>query len=187
MRRTPVLVLLVLTLALPIPALAQSATPAASPSAASGDFAGLVDIGGRKLYLECHGDGQSDRDPGGGLPRVWPLLDGRLAPPGCAADDGVARGGRVHPRLYLRPPRDRRQHRRGAPRQPQRRHRPAPDHPGGGGRAARAAAGGRDPRPLRPGGPLAGAASSRGSTRPPTPTRWSAWSSSTPTPSGWRP
>ena len=29
-------------------------------------------------------------------------------------------------------------------------------------------------------------ASSRGSTRPPTPTRWSAWSSSTPTPSGWR-
>jgi pimeloyl-ACP methyl ester carboxylesterase len=40
-----------------IPALAQSATPAASPSAASGDFAGLVDIGGRKLYLECHGEG----------------------------------------------------------------------------------------------------------------------------------
>ena len=85
MRRTPVLVLLVLTLALPITAMAQSATPAASPSAASGDFAGLVDIGGRKLYLECHGDGQSDRDPGGGLPRVWPLLDGRLAPPGRAA------------------------------------------------------------------------------------------------------
>ena len=55
MRRTPVLVLLVLTLALPIPALAQSATPAASPVPASGDFAGLVDIGGRQLYLECHG------------------------------------------------------------------------------------------------------------------------------------
>ena len=57
MRRTPVLVLLVLTLALPIPALAQSATPAASPVPASGDFAGLVDIGGRQLYLECHGEG----------------------------------------------------------------------------------------------------------------------------------
>jgi len=57
MRLTPVLVLLVLTLALPITALAQSATPAASPSAASGDFAGLVDIGGRMIYLECHGTG----------------------------------------------------------------------------------------------------------------------------------
>ena len=37
---------------------AQSATPAvASPAAANGDFAGLVDIGGRSLYLECHGTG----------------------------------------------------------------------------------------------------------------------------------
>jgi pimeloyl-ACP methyl ester carboxylesterase len=37
---------------------AQVATPAvASPSAVNGDFAGLVDIGGRKLYLECHGTG----------------------------------------------------------------------------------------------------------------------------------
>src|SRR5262245_11339408 len=58
MRLTLVLVLLVLTLALPITAKAQSATPAvASPIPASGDFAGLVDIGGRKLYLECHGEG----------------------------------------------------------------------------------------------------------------------------------
>jgi pimeloyl-ACP methyl ester carboxylesterase len=39
-------------------ATAQSATPSASPPpAASGDFAGLVDIGGRALYLECHGTG----------------------------------------------------------------------------------------------------------------------------------
>ena len=37
---------------------AQGATPAAaSPVAVSGDFAGLVDIGGRSLYLECHGTG----------------------------------------------------------------------------------------------------------------------------------
>jgi pimeloyl-ACP methyl ester carboxylesterase len=57
MRRTPVLVLLVLTLVLPISALAQSATPAASPVPASGDFAGLVDLGGRTIYLECHGEG----------------------------------------------------------------------------------------------------------------------------------
>ncbi len=58
MRINPVIALFVLLLALPIPALAQSATPAvASPIPASGDFAGLVDIGGRKLYLECHGTG----------------------------------------------------------------------------------------------------------------------------------
>src|SRR5215216_199379 len=58
MRRIPVIALIVMTLSLPIPALAQSATPAASsPSAASGDFSGLVDIGGRSLYLECHGTG----------------------------------------------------------------------------------------------------------------------------------
>ncbi len=42
-----------------IPAVAQSATPAAaSPVPASGDFAGLVDIGGgRRMYLECRGSG----------------------------------------------------------------------------------------------------------------------------------
>ena len=57
MKRIPVIGLIVLTLALPIPVMAQDATPAASPSAASGDFAGLVDIGGRKIYLECHGTG----------------------------------------------------------------------------------------------------------------------------------
>src|SRR5262245_13873343 len=58
MRRNPVIVLIVLTLALPISAIAQSATPAASPSGASGDFAGLVDIGGgRRLWLERRGHG----------------------------------------------------------------------------------------------------------------------------------
>jgi pimeloyl-ACP methyl ester carboxylesterase len=36
--------------------LAQSATPEASP-ADQRDFTGLVDIGGRNLYLECHGAG----------------------------------------------------------------------------------------------------------------------------------
>ena len=41
------------------PALAaQDATPGvASPIPASGDFAGLVDIGGRSIYLECQGAG----------------------------------------------------------------------------------------------------------------------------------
>jgi pimeloyl-ACP methyl ester carboxylesterase len=60
MHRIPVIALLVLLLSQSISALAQSATPASSPSApsaASGDFAGLVDIGGRSLYLECRGEG----------------------------------------------------------------------------------------------------------------------------------
>src|SRR3954469_1827219 len=58
MQRIPVIVLILLMLSLPITAMAQSATPlAAPPSAASGDFAGLVDIGGRNIYLECHGTG----------------------------------------------------------------------------------------------------------------------------------
>lgn len=57
MRPMIVLALLVLLL-LPMAAMAQTATPAAtSPTATEGDFAGLVDIGGRSLYLECHGTG----------------------------------------------------------------------------------------------------------------------------------
>ena len=70
MHRRPVVVAFVIAraLALVIPfaigpasraTVAQLATPAvAAPSAASGDFAGLVAIGGgRHLYLECHGIG----------------------------------------------------------------------------------------------------------------------------------
>jgi pimeloyl-ACP methyl ester carboxylesterase len=57
MHRILVIAVIALMLALPIPAIGQSAIPAALPSAGSGDFAGLVDIGGRKLYLECHGTG----------------------------------------------------------------------------------------------------------------------------------
>jgi pimeloyl-ACP methyl ester carboxylesterase len=54
-----VLGLFALLLGSPLPAAAQSATPtAASPSPTSGDFAGLVDIGGgRRLWLECRGTG----------------------------------------------------------------------------------------------------------------------------------
>ena len=58
MHRISVTALIVLMLVLPISAFAQSATPSASsPSATSGDFADLVDIGGRSLYLECRGTG----------------------------------------------------------------------------------------------------------------------------------
>ncbi len=56
--RLILVIALIVVLSVPMSALAQSATPAASsPTAASGDFAGLVDIGGRKIYLECRGTG----------------------------------------------------------------------------------------------------------------------------------
>src|SRR5690606_1748307 len=45
-------------LALPLPTMAQSTPEAVAPGGSSaGDFAGLVDIGGRSLYLECRGTG----------------------------------------------------------------------------------------------------------------------------------
>jgi pimeloyl-ACP methyl ester carboxylesterase len=51
--------LIILLLGVPSPSMAQPATPAtASSTVTSGDFAGPVDIGdGRKLYLECRGQG----------------------------------------------------------------------------------------------------------------------------------
>jgi pimeloyl-ACP methyl ester carboxylesterase len=54
-----VLVLAAVALLLGTPSLveAQAASPAATVVAAEGDFAGLVDIGGRSLYLECRGSG----------------------------------------------------------------------------------------------------------------------------------
>src|SRR5919112_6852929 len=58
MRLIPVVALIGVLLSLPLPALSQSATPeAASVVPDSDDFAGLVDIGGRSIYLECHGTG----------------------------------------------------------------------------------------------------------------------------------
>jgi pimeloyl-ACP methyl ester carboxylesterase len=49
---------LILLLSAPIPVLAQSPLTTSSPVGASGDFAGLVDIGGgRRLWLECRGQG----------------------------------------------------------------------------------------------------------------------------------
>ena len=103
MQRIYRIALTVLMLSLPIPVLAQSATPAAAP-ATMDDFAGLVDIGGRSLYLECHGTGSPTvvlvagyRASG----RYW--SDDLLQPdaPRTMVLPGVAR---VHPRLCLRPP-----------------------------------------------------------------------------------
>ena len=79
-----------------------------------------------------------------------------LRHPDDAAADGAARGGRVHPRLYLRPPRNRRHigeddliSRSDAIAQP----RTTPDAVAELHALLQAAA---DPRPLRPGGPLVG-------------------------------
>jgi pimeloyl-ACP methyl ester carboxylesterase len=64
MDRRPVISAFVLFLAGILPAgsasqatAAQGATLAAASPVAAGDFSGLVDIGGRKLYLECRGRG----------------------------------------------------------------------------------------------------------------------------------
>ena len=73
MRLIPVVALIGVLLSLPLPALAQSATPeAASVVPDSDDFAGLVDIGGRSIYLECHGTGSPTvvLVAGGGAPRT---------------------------------------------------------------------------------------------------------------------
>ena len=188
MRRIPVIALIVLTLSLPIPALAQSATPAASsPSAASGDFAGLVDIGGplalpgvprrRAVPPSCSMAGY--RASG----RYWTR---RSAPPRRAADDGPARRGRVHPRLRLRPPGDRTRSigeddfvsRSDPIAQP----RTAPEVVADLHALLQAA---EIPGPYVLAGHSLGGFFARLYAAP-TPTRSSAWSWSTPTPSGWR-
>ena len=53
MRRFSAICLIAMLFSVPISAVAQTATPAAT----EGDFSGLVDIGGRSLYLECRGEG----------------------------------------------------------------------------------------------------------------------------------
>ena len=57
MRSVPVLGVVALLLAAPSLVWAQAASPVAPAIAAESDFAGLVDIGGRSLYLECRGSG----------------------------------------------------------------------------------------------------------------------------------
>ena len=121
MQRIVVIGLIVLLLALPIPdrRAVRHASGRVAQSAASGDFAGLVDIGGRSLYLECHGEGSPTVILEAGYRasgRFW--SDDLLHPdaPRTMVLPGVAR---VHPRLCLRSPRNLRQHRRGRLRQPQ--------------------------------------------------------------------
>ncbi len=99
MRLIPVLGLITLLLGVPIPAVAQSATPAAaSPTTASGDFTGLFDIGGRSLWLECRGAGGPTvvlEAGAGNNAQVW---DAIALPPGTASPavlPGVAAFTRV--------------------------------------------------------------------------------------------
>jgi hypothetical protein len=81
--------------------LAVGPVPKATASpAATGDFSGLVDIGGRSLYLECRGQGsptvilEAGRRPGR---RLEPGSGGARG----HANDGPTRRGGVHPRLCL--------------------------------------------------------------------------------------
>ena len=100
MRLIPVIVLIALMLVAPIPAVAQSATPAVtSPTAASGDFAGLVDIGGgRNMYLECRGAGGPTVVLEAGYGNNAQVWDAIALPPGTASPavlPGVAAFTRV--------------------------------------------------------------------------------------------
>lgn len=100
MRLTPVSVLIVLTLSLPMATIAQSATPASpSPSGASGDFAGLVDTGGgRRLWLECRGSGTPTVILEAGYPNTADVWDTVALGPGSgktAVLPGVAAFTRV--------------------------------------------------------------------------------------------
>ena len=85
-------------------AAAQGATLAAASPVATSDFSGLVDIGGRKLYLECRGQGSPTVIlEAGAYARadVWSRDNQRQA---GRADHGPAWRGRLHACVCLRPP-----------------------------------------------------------------------------------
>jgi pimeloyl-ACP methyl ester carboxylesterase len=96
---------LVLTLAvLPVGAATTRAEPAAAAnSAASGDFAGRVDIDGRGLYLECRGSGSPTvvlESGAGNDGRIW-SRSGQPDPARPTVLDSVA--GLTHVCTYDRP------------------------------------------------------------------------------------
>jgi len=73
------------------------AEPAASQVAASGDFAGLVDIGGRRLYLACKGSGTPTVILEAGANNngtIWSEVDPKAASK-TSVFDGVAQFTRV--------------------------------------------------------------------------------------------
>ena len=86
-------------------ATAQGAAVAAASPAATGDFSDLVDIGGRKLYLECRGQGSPTVIlEAGAYARADVWSRDNLHPAGARTMvlPGVAA---FYPRLRLRPPR----------------------------------------------------------------------------------
>ena len=82
-----------------VPAPQAAAYPAAPPIL--GDFSGLVDIGGRSLYLECRGQGSPTVILEAGARRPRRRLEPGQSAAVRRADHGPARRGRVHPRLRL--------------------------------------------------------------------------------------
>ncbi len=72
--------------------------PAAAHATQSGDFTGLVDVGGgRKMYLECRGSGSPTVVLVAGLRGVRRGLEYRRE----ARAEGVSRGRQVHQSLCL--------------------------------------------------------------------------------------
>ena len=97
---TAVLGLVLVASACRMPASSSDAGSASAGPAASGDFAGLVDVGGRQVYLECHGSGSPTVILQSGYPNagdIWTLAEAH--PPPVA--EGLAASTRVC--LYDRP------------------------------------------------------------------------------------
>src|SRR5215207_7249321 len=99
MRLFAALGLILLLLSVPNSVVAQSTPAVASPIAASGDFGGLVEIGGgRRMYLECRGEGSPTVVLEAGYRNNAEVWDTVALPPGAAGDavwPGVAAVTRV--------------------------------------------------------------------------------------------
>jgi pimeloyl-ACP methyl ester carboxylesterase len=99
MRLITLIGLLAALLGISSPVIAQSATPVAAVDPASGDFAGLVDIGGgRRLWLECRGQGGPTVILESGYPNTADVWDTLALAPGSdqtAVLPGVAAFTRV--------------------------------------------------------------------------------------------
>ena len=97
---TAVLGLVLVASACRMPASPSASSSPSSGPATSGDFAGLIDVGGRQLYLECQGSGSPTVVLQSGYPNagdIWTVAESH--PPPVA--EGLAASTRVC--LYDRP------------------------------------------------------------------------------------